>query len=113
MERQSATPFDDAVSCDLFRMEGTIDAQSEVLLKEIPAKVSHNLVRFDFSRAGRINSLGIALLLRCFKEIRETKKAEIRLDGMTQMHTMLFKMTGVFLLATPGDPAANGKGARA
>ena len=86
---------------DLFRIEGTIDSQSEQLLKAIPAKVRHSQVTFDFSAAGRINSMGIALLLRCFKEIKETKKAEIRLEGVTQMHNMLFKMTGVFLLATP------------
>ncbi len=86
---------------DLFSMEGVIDAQSERLLKELTAKVAHPLVRIDFSRVSRINSMGIALLLRSFKEIRETKKAEIRLEGLTQMHTMLFKMTGVFLLATP------------
>ena len=105
MERRSVIAGDD-VQHDLFRLEGTIDSQSERLLKEIPAKVRHGLVRFDFSAAGRINSMGIALLLRCFKEIREAKKAEIRLEGLTQMHNMLFKMTGVFLLATPAEPAA-------
>ena len=92
------------VQHDLFRMEGTLDSKSEQLFKEIPSKVRHSLVTFDFSGAGRINSMGIALLLRCFKEIKETKKAEIRLEGLTQMHHMLFKMTGLFLLATPVEP---------
>lgn len=109
MEWQPATPQESDVPHDLFSMEGTIDVQSERLLKEIPLKVSQGLVRFDFSRAGRINSMGIALLLRCFKEIRETKKAEIRLEGLSQMHTMLFKMTGVFLLATPWAPETGSK----
>ena len=45
--------------------------------------------------------MGIALLLRCFKEIRQEKGAEILLEGLGPMHAMLFKMTGVFLLATP------------
>ena len=92
---------------DYFALEGTIDAHSEGLLKDIPGKVRTARVRFDFSKAGRINSMGIALLLRCFKEIRE--KAEIRLEGLSQMHSMLFKMTGVFLLATPAEQRADRK----
>lgn len=93
---------------DFFALEGIIDSHSEGLLKEIPSKVRTSQVRFDFSRAGRINSMGIALLLRCFKEIGE--KAEIRLEGLSPMHTMLFKMTGVFLLATPVERSADRKG---
>ena len=94
---------------DYFALEGTIDAQSEGVLKEIPGKVKSLVVRFDFSKAGRINSMGIALILRCFKEIGG--KAEIRLEGLNQMHSMLFKMTGVFLLATSvGSDAAREEG---
>jgi len=105
MERSSASQLPH----DLFCIEGTLDAHSEKLLKEMVSKVKHDVVRFDFSKAGRINSMGIALLLRSFKEIREQKRAEIHLDGLTQMHSMLFKMTGVFLLATPGAPHPAGK----
>ena len=78
MEKTTTKPFEDAVPHDLFRMEGTIDSQSESLLKAIPSEVRHRLVTFDFSAAGRINSMGIALLLRCFKEIKEAKKAKFR-----------------------------------
>ncbi|HBA88133.1 MAG TPA: hypothetical protein DCZ75_09170 [Geobacter sp.] len=84
---------------DYFVLLGTIDAHSESFLKGLPAQVRHPLVTFDFSKAGRINSMGIALLLRCFKDIRA--KAEIRLEGLSPMHSTLFKMTGVFLLASP------------
>jgi ABC-type transporter Mla MlaB component len=100
MDRNSASQLPH----DLFSIEGTLDAHSERMLQEMVSRVKHSVVRFDFSRAGRINSMGIALLLRSFKEIREQKKAEIHLDGLTQMHSMLFKMTGVFLLAAPGTP---------
>jgi len=96
---------------DYFALEGTIDAQSELFFKELPAKVRYGQVRFDFTKAGRINSMGIALLLRCFKEIRQAKQAEIKLEGLSPMNTMLFKMTGVFLLATPvaaGDSLRDG-----
>lgn len=86
--------------CDYFALCGNIDAQAEAHLKELPARVGQPVVKFDFSKAGRINSMGIALLLRCFKEIREARKAEIQLVELNQMNTMLFKMTGVFLLAT-------------
>ncbi|WP_129126012.1 STAS domain-containing protein [Geomonas oryzae] len=84
---------------DCFILEGIIDAHAEDALKEIPKKVKHPVARFDFSLAGRINSMGIALILRCFKEISD--KAEIRIEGLNQTHSMLFKMTGVFLLAAP------------
>lgn len=91
---------------DYFALAGTIDAHSEALLRDIPAKVKQRQVRFDFSHAGRINSMGIALLLRCFKEIQG--RAEIRLEGLSQMHAMLFKMTGVFLLAKPVEQGKEG-----
>lgn len=106
MERETVTL--EGAPYDLFSLEGTIDAQSEGLLKDLTGKVRHRLVRIDFSRVTRINSMGIALLLRSFKEIRETKNAEIRLEGLTQMHTMLFKMTGVFLLASPWPSGGKG-----
>jgi anti-anti-sigma regulatory factor len=95
---------------DHFALEGTIDAQSEAFFKDLPSKVRHTQVRFDFTRAGRINSMGIALLLRCFKEIRQVKQAEILLEGLSPINTMLFKMTGVFLLATPMVAEDSGKG---
>ena len=94
---------------DYFALEGTIDAQSEPFFKALPAKVRSPRVRFDFTRAGRINSMGIALLLRCFKEIRQEKHAEILLEGLSPMNSMLFKMTGVFLLATPAAPGESCK----
>ncbi|WP_026842563.1 STAS domain-containing protein [Citrifermentans bremense] len=95
-----------STACDYFALEGTIDLHSEALLMAIPAKVKHPVVRFDFAKAGRVNSMGVALLLRCFKEI--SGKAEIRLEGLSQMHAMLFKMTGVFLLATPAEQNKEG-----
>ncbi|MBI1920590.1 MAG: STAS domain-containing protein [Geobacter sp.] len=85
---------------DSFTFHGNIDALAELCLRELPALVGRPAVTIDFSNAGRINSMGIALLLRCLKAIREEKKAEITLDGLNQMTSMLFKMTGVFLLAT-------------
>jgi ABC-type transporter Mla MlaB component len=86
---------------DLFALQGNIDAQAETLLKELPQKVRQPRVSFDFARTGRINSMGIALLLRCFRHIKEEKKADISLLELNQTTTLLFKMTGIFMLATP------------
>ncbi len=86
---------------DTFILKGNIDAQAETLLQSLPRKVQRQKVRFDFSQAGRINSMGIALLLRCFRNIKEEKDAEIMVSGLSSMNAMLFKMTGVYLLAKP------------
>ena len=86
-------------SFDYFTFHGTIDAHAETQLKDLPLKVQRPLVKFDFSKTGRINSMGIALLLRCLKTIKDEKKAEILLIQPNPMNTMLFKMTGVLLLA--------------
>lgn len=84
-------------------IHGNIDAQAEELLKGVATQVTRPQVRFDFKEAGRINSMGIALLLRCFKNIKEIRQAEITVSGLNPMNTMLFKMTGVFLLAKPAE----------
>jgi anti-anti-sigma regulatory factor len=84
---------------DRFIFRGNIDIHAEMSLTDIPACIRKNRAVFDFSEVGRINSMGIALLLRCFKRIRDDGKAEITLAGLNTIHTMLFKTTGVFLLA--------------
>lgn len=85
---------------DSFSFHGNVDALAETCLREIPALVGKPAVLVDFGKAGRINSMGIALLLRCFKSIRDEKKAEITVSGLSPMHTTLFKMTGIFLLVS-------------
>jgi len=108
--KASASASGAVTAHDYFLLEGTIDAHCDKLLKEIPSRVRHTQVYFDFSKAGRINSMGIALLLRCFKEIGS--RAEIRLEGLSPMHNMLFKMTGVFLLAAPAQSPGREGGVR-
>lgn len=88
-----------ADSTDYLDFCGNIDASAEQQLQRLPDLVRSPVVRCDFSRAGRINSMGIALLLRCFKHIREAKKAEILVRELNPTNTILFKMTGVFMLA--------------
>jgi len=89
------------LDADFVTLSGTIDYDAGNCLEELPSKVGRPRLRVDFREVGRINSMGIAFLLRCFKKIRDEKKAEISLTGLNSMHAMLFKMTGVFFLATP------------
>jgi len=86
-------------STDYIAILGNIDASAEKQLQGLPEIIGRQMVQFDFNQAGRINSMGIALLLRCFKRIRDEKKAEILLQALNPTNTMLFKMTGIFLLA--------------
>lgn len=85
---------------DYITITGNIDAAAEKQLQSLPDRLDTQIAYFDFGQAGRINSMGIALLLRCFKKIREEKRAEIILRELNTTNTMLFKMTGVFLLAS-------------
>ena len=101
MEPSFRIVSDSFASHDYFAFHGNIDAQAETYLKELPLKVRRPVVKFDFSKAGRINSMGIALLLRCLKTIKEEKQADIHLLELSPTNTMLFKMTGVFFLAHP------------
>lgn len=95
IERISHSAFDRLV------FSGTIDARAEKEMSGAPELVRQSMVKIDFSNAGRINSMGIALLLRCFKTIRNDKKADIRVTGLSEVNKMLFRMTGVFLIAPP------------
>jgi anti-anti-sigma regulatory factor len=84
---------------EVFEFCGIVDAKSGQLLQRLPDLVRAETVIFDFGNVKRINSMGIALLLRCFKRIREEKNAELQVKSLNQINAMLFKMTGVFQLA--------------
>ncbi|RNC70408.1 MAG: STAS domain-containing protein [Desulfuromonadales bacterium] len=85
---------------DIVRFSGIIDSRAENALRELADGVNGPNVRCDFSDSGRINSMGIAFLLRFMKQIRDDKSARITIRGLSQVNTILFKMTGIFLLAT-------------
>lgn len=99
-----STPFSissqTTANADYIRLHGNIDAAAEQQLKNLPAIVKSPVVRLDFSSAGRINSMGIALLLRCLKSIREQQGSQIYLRELNPTNAVLFKMTGVFMLAS-------------
>jgi anti-anti-sigma factor len=84
---------------DTIQFHGTIDAHADPHFDNLIRQVSGTRVIMDFSRTGRINSMGIALLLRSIKQIKSEKQAEVRVQGLNQINAMLFKMTGIFMLA--------------
>lgn len=84
---------------DSFLFHGIIDAHADQLLEEVVQRASMPIVQLDFSGVGRINSMGIALLLRSIKSLKNEKQAEVQISGLNQMNSLLFKMTGIFLMA--------------
>jgi anti-anti-sigma regulatory factor len=94
---------DNQPGLDIFHIAGIIDARAQSLLDNLHCQVESLRARIDFAGVKRINSMGVALLLRSFKRIRDEKHAEIRLSNLNEVNTMLFRITGVFLLATPED----------
>ena len=85
--------------CETALFSGTIDAHAEALFDGLFDTLATFSVTMDFSQTGRINSMGIALLLRSIKRIKNDKKAEVTVCGLNQINAMLFKMTGIFMLA--------------
>ncbi len=100
MEQSFKFDIRKGIGSDTIQFYGNIDAQADQHFDDLIRQVSTNRVIMDFSTTGRINSMGIALLLRSIKSIKTEKNAEISIQGLNQINTMLFKMTGIFMLAS-------------
>jgi len=85
---------------DYIRFYGNIDSHSEKHFEELLREISGKRVVMDFSDTGRINSMGIAILLRSIKRIKSEKMADVAFFGENKTNAMLFKMTGIYMLAT-------------
>lgn len=85
---------------DNIRFYGNIDSHAEEHFNELFRQITGKRVVMDFSNTGRINSMGIAILLRSIKKIKAEKKAAITIAGENKTHGLLFKMTGIYMLAT-------------
>jgi anti-anti-sigma factor len=99
MDQKFRVNFKKEEDFDSFHLQGIIDAHADQHLEAVVSNVSASTVHLDFSGVGRINSMGIALLLRSIKSLKAEKKADVQISGLNQINSMLFKMTGVFLLA--------------
>jgi hypothetical protein len=51
--------------------------------------------------------MGIAFLLRSIKAIKAGKPTEIVITGENKTNALLFKMTGIYVLAPPQIPNEN------
>lgn len=80
-------------------LSGVIDMQAEAGFDDVVGRIVGQSIIFDFSSVGRINSMGIALLLRSFKRLSSEQNTIVLVRGLNQINSMLFKMSGVFLLA--------------
>lgn len=89
---------------DNIRFYGNIDSHSEQYFKELNGRITGKRVVFDFSNTTRINSMGIAFLLRSIKSIKAERPTEIAITGENKINALLFKMTGIYMLAPPLEP---------
>lgn len=80
-------------------LSGAIDNQAELSFNELQKRVNGPSLLLDFSDVGRINSIGIALILRCLKHLTRERNLEVQIRGLNQINGMLFKMSGIFLMA--------------
>jgi anti-anti-sigma regulatory factor len=85
---------------DNIRFYGNIDSFTEQHFEDLARKITGKRVIMDFSNTGRINSMGIAILLRSIKNIKAEKKADVEVFGENKTNALLFKMTGIYMLAT-------------
>lgn len=84
---------------DTVRFHGNIDAQTIKHFEDLYPQITAANVVMDFSNTARINSMGIALLLRTIRNIKNEKNADVMIQGVSHIHTLLFKMSGIFTLA--------------
>lgn len=83
-----------------FQFRGVISADSQNEMRQIVSgSQSCRIVRLDFSHVTRINSMGIALFLKCLKELRQAGK-QVHISGANSMTAMLFRMMGIQNWAT-------------
>jgi anti-anti-sigma regulatory factor len=85
---------------DYINFYGNIDSHSEQHFGELFTQITGKRVVMDFSNTGRINSMGIAFLLRSIKSIKAEKMSEVAIIGENKTNAMLFKMTGIYMLTT-------------
>ena len=100
MEDTFKIDFKNGAVVDTVMIYGNIDAHVERHFDDLFQQISNNRVVMDFSATGRINSMGIAILLRSIKKIKSEKKCEICIQGLNKTNSMLFKMTGINVLAS-------------
>ena len=77
-----------------FRLEGVIDVEAVPVLEPLYALPAGIEVELDFGAVQRVNSMGLAQLLKLFEQW-QAKAIRIRVSHANRMTRMLFKMTGL------------------
>ncbi len=83
-----------------YKLEGVISAESRPTFTNLMQTAdAFKEIYLDFSQVTRINSMGLALLLKVLKECQMRNK-NVHIKGANKMIQTLFKMTGVNTLAS-------------
>jgi anti-anti-sigma factor len=89
-----------AASAFHYQFQGVISAESQPeMVKLVESAQTSQDVHLDFVKVTRINSMGVALLLKALKELKQRGKS-ITITGTNKMTQMLFKMMGIGNWAT-------------
>ncbi|MGZ8242618.1 PhnD/SsuA/transferrin family substrate-binding protein [Methylomagnum sp.] len=102
---QPAPSADATQQC--FHLQGVVDVDAIPALEPLYALPTNSEVELDFAAVQRVNSMGLAQLLKLF-EHWQAKNIDIRVSRANRMTGMLFKMTGLtrFLVAEAPARAA-------
>ena len=74
---------------------GIISAESQAELEKLARdSEAARIVRLDFAAVKRINSMGVALLLKVLKQLKQAGKT-IHITGANPMTRTLFRMMGI------------------
>jgi anti-anti-sigma factor len=83
-----------------FHFKGVLSAESQNDFKQMTESAkSAQSISLDFSKVDRINSMGIALLLKALKELKQSGKS-VEIVGANEMIQVSFKMMGINSWAT-------------
>ncbi len=90
-----------------YRLCGTVDAQARPVLEDLGKTLPQtpNAV-LDFAEVERINSMGLALLLKLLNAWEKTG-AHIRIVNLNRMAAILFKITGLGRFLEGNAPASD------
>ncbi len=81
------------IDCVIFT--GIIDANAAQELNSILLSLLAPVADFDFTHVERVDSMGVALLFKLFKDFQEDQSGQIRFKGLNQPLLKLFTMTGI------------------
>jgi len=78
----------------LFVFNGSIDVDAIPVLEPLYSLPTHSNIELDFAQLERINSMGLAQLLKLFEHWQK-QGSTIKIFNVNRMITVLFKMTGL------------------